>query len=109
MQTLSNDFTQVGTDCGNEDIVACRSDLETVITDSTSMQKVLNQNAPPTCLKTVDTQVRAGLIDYKNGAYLAVQGIDDLDTSELTAGNQEMQNGDTAFTQAATDINKAQC
>jgi hypothetical protein len=68
MQTLSNDLDQMSTDCGNEDIVACRTDLEHIITDSTSFQTTLNQNPPPACLKSVDKQIRVGVIDYKNGA-----------------------------------------
>jgi hypothetical protein len=109
MQTLQNGFTQVGTDCGNQNIVACRSNLEKVISGGTTIQTALSQNPAPACLKSVDKQIRSGLVDYKNGAYLAVRGIDGLNASEINAGTAEMDSGNTAFSQAATGLRKAKC
>jgi hypothetical protein len=107
--TLQNDFGQVGTDCSNQDIVSCRSDLQAVVRDAGLMQTVLNKNPAPACLKLADKQIRAGLVDFKNGAYLAIQGIDNLDAGEINAGSGSISNGSTAFTTATDDLSTAKC
>ncbi len=107
--TLQNDFNQVGTDSSNQDFVACRTDLQKVITDSTSFQNVLNQNPPPACIKSADKEIRQGLVDYKDGTYIAIQGINNLDASEINAGSRKFSKGTTAFNTVTTDLGTAKC
>jgi hypothetical protein len=108
-KTLQADFNRVGKDCSANNMSACKSDLQQVERDAAHFQQVLNQNPAPPCFNNADTEMRKGLTDYQNGAALAIRGINDNSVSEIETGSQELSQGDTAFSQAGTDIQQAKC
>ena len=77
--------------------------------DAATSLNILNQNPAPPCLKSADTQLRTALTDYENGSELVVQGINNSDASQITAGSQDYDQGTTAIGQATTDISQASC
>jgi hypothetical protein len=64
--------------------------------------------APP-CLKTADTDIRVALNDYIEGATLALNGLNDLDSNEINDGSDQISAGSTALTNAAKAINQKAC
>lgn len=112
VDTLSGDFSAVGSDCGNVsdgDFSVCRADLVTFRNDVESFQRDLNATAVPTCLKTEDQHLRTALQDYKTGADQAIAGIDDNSTSELSTGVTLITNGNNEITQATNAAKASHC
>ena len=96
-------------------IVAPVTPPHAVATPRKSMMKrshsraLSTQYPAPLCLKTADQQIRAGLKDFIAGSALQVQGINNVDISQLDAGTALITKGTTAINQATTDISNAVC
>ena len=103
------DFSNVQTDCGASNASACSSDAQKVHDEALTFQGALTQYPAPLCLKTADQQIRAGLKDFIAGSALQVQGINNVDISQLDAGTALITKGTTAINQATTDISNAVC
>ena len=109
MNILKADFKMADTDCNASLQAACQNDLTQAQSDVTIFQDVLNQTPPPACLKSVDTQIRLGLTYTNNGLALLIRALNDHSTDEVTAGQQQFAQADTAFQQAGQDIDNSSC
>ena len=105
---MANDITTQGNDCGALNFSACSSDSQKVHDDAATFIQILDLNGAPPCLKSTDTYLRQGLTDYLNGWELVVQGINNNDSSLITQGSQDYDNGTTAINQASTNMSAAQ-
>jgi hypothetical protein len=107
--TVESDIKQINTDCANGSIQACRSDLVTFQGDVQSMQTVMRENPAPPCLATAASEINSALKDYNAGATLAIAGIDNSDTNEVTQGSAELNKGSDALGKATNSLNTAVC
>jgi hypothetical protein len=107
--TLSTDLNQVGTQCGNQDLSACRAALVAVRDDSQSFLDDLDAQPTPPCLAAVDTSLRAGLNDVHTAAVEAIDGIDTIDASKIQDGTSLMNKATTEIDSASSAFEKASC
>ena len=107
--TLSTDLNQVGTQCGNKDLSACRDALVAVRDDSQSFLDDLDAQTTPPCLAAVDKSLRAGLNDVHAAAVEAIDGIDTIDASKIQAGTDLMNKATTEIDSASSAFEKASC
>lgn len=110
MGKLGAVFEQTSIDCSAEDIPACRNDMQTVHDEVAKFQTFLEQNPAPPCLQASDTQIHTALTYYHDAAALITKGIDNQNvSSDIEAGIQLLNRGNTALDDAATEMNRAQC
>jgi hypothetical protein len=107
--TLSTDLNQVGTQCGNQSLSACRDALVAVRDDSQSFLDDLDAQPTPPCLAAVDKSLRAGLNDVHAAAVEAIDGIDTIDVSKIQAGTDLMNKATTEIDNASSAFEKASC
>jgi hypothetical protein len=97
------------TSCGGRSTTGCRAALLLVTTSANALQKDLDANPPPACLKNADATLRSAISFYLQGAQLGVKGIDDGSSSELTQGTGLLDLGTTRFRAASTQLGSSSC
>jgi hypothetical protein len=96
------------TSCGSR-TAGCRTALLQVTSSANALQKDLDANPAPACLKNADATLRSAISFYLQGAQLGVRGIDDGSSSELTQGKGLLDLGTTRFRAASTQLGQSTC
>ncbi|HYW25128.1 MAG TPA: hypothetical protein VE953_13255 [Terriglobales bacterium] len=87
----------------------CRTALLQVTSSANALQKDLDANPPPECLKNADATLRSAISLYLQGAQIGVKAIDDGSSSELTQGKGLLDLGTTRFRAASTQLGQSAC
>jgi hypothetical protein len=97
------------TSCAGQDMAGCRAALQQVTTSAGALQKDLDANPAPACLKSADSTLRSAITLYLQGAQLGTKGIDERSASELTQGKGLLDLGTTRFRAASTQLGSSSC
>lgn len=102
LQTLSNDFSQLGTDGKNQDSVAVGNDCSTINTDVKTAQ-----GFPAIPDAQAASDFSTALAYFQTGASDCVTAVNNTDGPGLTKASNEMSQGNDKMTATATDIKNA--
>jgi hypothetical protein len=97
------------TNCGGSNRSGCLSALQQVTAAANALQRDLDSNPAPACLKSADTTLRSAISLYLQGAQLDTKGLDDGSSSEVTQGKGLLDLGTTRFRAAATQLGQSGC
>lgn len=97
------------TGCAGKDTAGCRAALQQVTSSATALQRDLDANPAPACLKSADSTLRSAISLYLQGAQLGTKGIDQGSSSLLTQGKGLLDLGSTRFRAASTQLGSSSC
>ena len=97
------------TNCGGGSRPACISALQQVTTAANTLQRDLDANPAPACLKSADSTLRSAISFYLQGAQLNTKGLNDGSSSEVTQGRGLLDQGTTRFRAASTQLGQSGC
>jgi hypothetical protein len=97
------------TNCSGRSTSGCVSALQQLATSANALQRDLDANPPPSCLKSTDTTLRAAIALYLQGAQLNVKGLNDGSASEVSQGRGLLDLGATRFRAASTQLGQSSC
>lgn len=95
--------------CASRATAGCRSALQQVTTSANALQKDLDTNPAPPCMKNADTTLRSAVSLYLQGAQLGTQGIDQGSATLLAQGKSLLDQGSTRFRSASTQLGQSAC
>jgi hypothetical protein len=95
--------------CGGKDTAACRTALQQVTTSANALQRDLDANPPPACLKNADATLRSAISLYLQGALLGTTGLDHGSASEFTQSRGLLDLGTTRFRAGSSLLGQSAC
>jgi hypothetical protein len=97
------------TSCGGRDTAACRAALQQVTTSANALQRDLDANPPPACLKNADATLRSAISLYLQGAQAGATALDHGSVSEVTQSRGLLDLGGTRFRAASSQLGQSAC
>lgn len=97
------------TSCASKDAAACRTALQQVTSAAAALQRDVDANPAPACLKPADTTLRSAIGLFQQGAQLGTQGIDQGSSAKLTQGKTLLDQATTQLYSASDQLGRAAC
>jgi hypothetical protein len=97
------------TSCTGKNPAGCLSALQQVTTAANALEKVLDANPAPDCLKSADQTLRSAISLYLQGAQLDTQGVNAGSASQMSQGKSLLDLGTTRFRAASTQLGQSAC
>jgi hypothetical protein len=95
--------------CGGSNRAGCLSALQQVTAAANALQRDLDANPAPACLKSADATLRSAISLYLQGAQMDAKGLNDGSSSEVTQGRSLLDEGTTRFRAASTQLGQSGC
>lgn len=102
-------FGPMSTDCGNQDISKCRSDVAAARTTDQKFLSDLSKLPVPKCLAPAAQEISAALAEAVDAESTVIKGIDANDASQVTEGADFLTLANDHLTKADDLINASPC